>query len=262
MFFKNRGGRLKKIYVQVGDEVEKDEIIAELDSGDLKNQLKAQKIQLKKAELRRDQIRANKGDKYEKAMSEYDVELAKLACQSMEEELEECELRANMAGHVSYVDYNLREGDYVNAFQSLVRIADPKNLQLQLSGSLISNFRLGMEAQIIVDKRNYQGTVVMTPGDVPQDTPENLKEIVRIDLSDPPSDLKMGGNGQVNLVLDRREDTIVVPRNLVRNYMGRKYVLILEDGLKKERDVEIGLETSTEVEVVKGLEEGEVIILR
>ena len=36
MFFKNRGGRLKKVYVKVGDIVEKGDLLAELDSGDLK----------------------------------------------------------------------------------------------------------------------------------------------------------------------------------------------------------------------------------
>src|SRR5690606_28641602 len=37
MFFKHRGGRLKKIHVKVGDYVEKGQLIAELDSADLEN---------------------------------------------------------------------------------------------------------------------------------------------------------------------------------------------------------------------------------
>ena len=84
MFFKNRGGRLKKVYVKVGDIVEKGDLLAELDSGDLENQIKQQKIHLKKAETRRNQVRANSGDKYERAMAQYDVELAKLSLENLQ----------------------------------------------------------------------------------------------------------------------------------------------------------------------------------
>ena len=44
--------------------------------------------------------------------------------------------------------------------------------------------------------------------------------------------------------------------------MGRKYVNVLENGLNNERDVRIGVETATEVEILEGIEEGEEIILR
>ncbi|HZJ56859.1 MAG TPA: efflux RND transporter periplasmic adaptor subunit [Clostridia bacterium] len=262
MFFKNRGGRLKKVYVKVGDTVEKGELIAELDSGDLENQIKQQKIHLKKAETRRNQVRTYSEDKYERTMAQYDVDLAKLSYENLQRELNESKLTADMSGHVVYVDYNVREGDYINAYQPLVRVADPDRLQLQISGSNTSDFKLGMEADVIIKKKTYPGTVVMTPADLPLDTPDNLKDIVRIDTPDLPDDVKMGDNAQISLILDRREDVIIVPRNLVRNYMGRKYVLVLEDDLKKERDVEIGLETPTETEIMKGLEEGELIIIR
>ena len=167
-----------------------------------------------------------------------------------------------MAGHVVYLDYNVREGDYINAYQPLVRIADPNKLQLQISGAKSSDFKLGMEADVIINKKSYQGTVVMTPADMPHDTPEELRDVVHIDVPDLPEGVKMGDHAQISLILDRREDVIVLPRNLVRNYMGRRYVLVLEDGLKKERDVEIGLETPTEMEIMKGLEEGELIIIK
>ncbi len=262
MFFRHRGGRLKAVHVKVGDQVEKGQLIAELDSGDLENQIKQQEIHLKKAQTRLSQVRAYNGDKYERQMAQYDVELAKLTLENLKRELNESKLIADMTGNIVYVDYNIREGDYINAYQPLIRIADPTQLQLAVTGSNITDFKLGMEADVTVNKNTYTGTVVMTPADMPLETPENLRNVVQIDVPDLADDVKMGDNAQVSLILDRREDVIVVPRNLVRNYMGRKYILVFEDGLKKERDVEIGLETPTETEIVKGLEEGELIIIR
>lgn len=262
MFFKHRGGRLKDIHVSVGDYVERGQVIAELDTENLENQIAQQKIHLKKAETRLSQVRAHSGDKYELSMAQYDVELAKLALNNLQRQLDECKLVADMSGNVVYINYNANIGDYVDAYQPMVRIADPTQLQLQVSGSNTSEYSLGMEAEVTVNKKAYTGKVVMTPADVPLDVPEDQRNIVRIDVEDLSEDVKVGAMGQVNLILDRREDVIVVPRNLVRNYMGRKYVLVLDDGLKKEKDVEVGLETPTESEIIKGLEEGEQIVIR
>jgi hypothetical protein len=49
-------------------------------------------------------------------------------------------------------------------------------------------------------------------------------------------------------------------KTLIKNYSGRNYVVLLEDGMRVERDVEIGLETGTDVEIVSGLEPGEQVI--
>ena len=41
---------------------------------------------------------------------------------------------------------------------------------------------------------------------------------------------------------------------------GRRYVNVLEDGVRVEKDVEIGLQTDTEAEIINGLEEGDLVI--
>ncbi|MFW5684405.1 MAG: efflux transporter periplasmic adaptor subunit, partial [Spirochaetota bacterium] len=64
------------------------------------------------------------------------------------------------------------------------------------------------------------------------------------------------------LVLAEREDVLVLPKRAVQRYATRRYVHVLVNGVRVERDVEIGLETATEVEIVRGLEEGEEVVLR
>ncbi|MFY9175778.1 MAG: efflux RND transporter periplasmic adaptor subunit [Caldicoprobacterales bacterium] len=262
MFFRNRGGRLKEIHVKEGEFVEKGQLIAELDSGDLENQVKMQEIHLKKAQTRLSQVKSYSDDKYERRMAQYDVDLAKLTLDNLKRELNECKLTADISGNVVYIDHNVNQGDYVNAYHPLIRIADPTQLQLQVTGTNIGDFKLGMETEVTINKQTYTGKVVMTPAEVPIDVPDELREVVRIDVENIPEDVELGDTAQVNLILDRREDVIVIPRNLVRNYMGRKYVLVLENGLKVEKDVEVGLETPTQVEIKKGLEEGELLIVR
>ena len=97
---------------------------------------------------------------------------------------------------------------------------------------------------------------------MPPDGDENLKNLVGIEVEDLPEEVEMGTNAQITLILEQSYDTIIVPKQAVRNYMGRKYVNVLENGLNNERDVRIGVETATEVEILEGIEEGEEIILR
>lgn len=84
LFFKSRGGRLKGIYVKLGDEIKEGDIIAELDTGDLKNQIEVQKINLKKARTRYNQVKAQGGDEYSRQLAWYDVELASLQLENLE----------------------------------------------------------------------------------------------------------------------------------------------------------------------------------
>ena len=55
---------------------------------------------------------------------------------------------------------------------------------------------------------------------------------------------------------------IVVPKTAITKYLGGYYASVMnEDGLRSERDVEVGVESSTHYEIVAGLEEGETLII-
>ncbi|MNI96739.1 hypothetical protein D3C73_1552570 [compost metagenome] len=54
---------------------------------------------------------------------------------------------------------------------------------------------------------------------------------------------------------------LIIPKVGLRSYMGRDYVQVLEGESRKEIDVEKGIVSSTEVEIRKGLKEGQKVIL-
>ena len=261
-FFEARGGRLKEIFVRQGDEIKKGDLLVELYTDDIEIEIERQELNLKKVRLSYNQLKAANASSYDLNKASIDIQLAKLSLESLERQKEQTQLHSDVDGVVTYMDTRLQPGDMIGTFQNIIRVANPKELYLTYSGSNTSNFAMNAAVDVNIDKISYKGRVISTPSSVPPDGDEALKDIVAIEVTDLPEDVVMGETAQISLILERSEDTIIVPKQAVRNYMGRKYVNILEDGLNNERDVEIGVETATESEILKGVEEGEEIILR
>jgi RND family efflux transporter MFP subunit len=262
MFFEARGGRLKEIHVKLGDEVKKGDLLAELYTDDIESQIKQQELALRKTQITYNQLKDSNGDKYDLEKASIDIEIARMKLNELREERDQSLLVTDVDGTVTYVDTRLGPGDNVSAFQNIMRIANPSNLYLAYSGSNLSSFTMGAKVDVTIGDKVYGGEVISTPANVPPDGDENLKNYVGITVKELPGDVKMGDNAQVSLILEESKNAIILPKQAVRNYMGRKYVNVLENGLNNERDVEIGVETATEVEIRKGVEEGEEIILR
>ena len=66
----------------------------------------------------------------------------------------------------------------------------------------------------------------------------------------------------LQVLLERKEDIITLPLRYVSSYSARRYVRVLnEDGDPEERDVKLGIQSNNVVEIVSGLEAGEVIVI-
>ncbi len=262
VYFSARGGRLKAIHVKQGDKVKKGDLLAELYTDEVESQIQQQELLLRKAQITYQQKKDSGADKYELEKASIDSKIAELQLKGLKKQKEQSRLISDAEGTVTYVDTNIGPGDNVNAFQNLVRIANPRDLYLAYSGTDLSSFPMGAKVDVTIDDKVYEGQVISTPANVPSDAEESLKEQIGISVKDLPKDVEMGDDAKIALILDESKGAIVLPKQAVRNYMGRKYVNILEDGLNNERDVETGIETATEVEIRKGVEEGEEIILR
>ena len=79
-------------------------------------------------------------------------------------------------------------------------------------------------------------------------------------MNNPPKDAVIGGTVFISFVVEKRENVLVLSKDMLHNNNGSNYVLMLEKGLKVQRNVELGLENGTEAEITKGLVEGEKVI--
>lgn len=265
--FKESGGRMKGIYAVVGQEVKAGELVAELETGDLEHLVSMHQLNVERAQLLLQQARENNAGKIDLRLREIDLEREQKTLKLMQERLSKSQLYAQSSGVVTFVE-NMKAGDYVNAFQSIVTIADTKSIQLtyvSADAKELNMLEVGMPASIRYKGVEYEGKVLQTPSSVPigadpAKTERNAATII-LGIDNPPDDVQVGHSAEILIQLQKREEILLLPRSAIRSYMGRNYVQVAEGERRKEVDVEVGLTTPTEVEIVKGLEEGQQVIL-
>ena len=266
VFFRYSGGRLNKIYFKYGDEVKKGDLIAELEGGAIADNIALQQLVVRRAQLNYDKVNTQAelnggGSKYELELAGIELEMEKMKLSNLYKELDKSKLISEISGKVVYIK-DIQQGDFVNAYDVIVTVADPKALQLMYSEDKVSDFRNGMKVDVVIDDVHFTGEVAATPLDAPLNADDETKKSIRIKVDKLPDSIQLGDDASFSLTLEKKENIIILPRHTINNFIGRKFVNVLVDGIREERDVELGIQTDTEVEIVKGLEAGELVIVR
>ncbi|NLO81715.1 MAG: efflux RND transporter periplasmic adaptor subunit [Clostridiales bacterium] len=275
LFYKT-DGRLKEINVKVGDSVKKGDILVSLDAEDLETAIKQQEFALEKIKLtinhfKNQERKILKQDpNADTSDLKYQINLNQIERKSIEYTLNKLKERMNNTKLVSPIDgrvvfvADLSEGDVVRPYQKIVTVADPNNLELVMEYKQNSPTAIvtGMKAEIEINDEIYAGEVIGTPADIPEGTDDRYKNLLILSIEEQPEGIKVGDMASVSIIIQKKDNVIKIPKQAVREYLGRKYVQILEGEVKKEVDIEVGIESATEVEVIKGLEEGQQVILR
>jgi membrane fusion protein, macrolide-specific efflux system len=262
------GGRLKKIHVVEGDTVKEGQTLVEIETGNLLFDIEQLQYDLKKAELRLAQLKEQSADKYSIQIGELDVKSLELRLYQLNQQQAKSKIVSPIDGIVTYVT-EIKQGEVIGAYESVIQVADTNDLQVlytAMSGSDLADVKIGMEASATIGKNQVKGEVVQTPGDVPFDVYEQNPDLygksLMANLEKVPKDAKVGGIVDIEIITAKKSDTLIIPKNALRTAMGRNYVQVLLDNTKRELDIEVGIVSSTEVEVLKGLKEGDIIIVK
>jgi RND family efflux transporter MFP subunit len=87
---------------------------------------------------------------------------------------------------------------------------------------------------------------------------------VTIGLDKAPEGMKPGMSADIVIKTNSKDNVLIVPEEAIMINDARNFVEVFVDGKIEEKDVEVGLEGTSDdmVEIISGLEEGEKVILR
>ncbi|UCC72792.1 MAG: efflux RND transporter periplasmic adaptor subunit [Gemmatimonadota bacterium] len=125
----------------------------------------------------------------------------------------------------------------------------------RLSEGMIVQFKIGALPQAEV-------TGTLTKISLKARTEDNSTVFpIEISLDDSDVVLRAGYSANADVIIDRREDVLMIPERLV-TFSGdtAKVTVLLEDGTQEERIIEVGLSDAINIEVLSGLEVGDKVV--
>lgn len=170
----------------------------------------------------------------------------------LEDELGKMTVLAPVSGTVAEV--LAFPDDVVGARSAVARLlSDQRIVEASLSEEDFSGVKAGQSATVrflSYGSRLFSAEVAKV---LPAADPETQRYTVHLEVEMPPELMVPGITGEVSIVLDERDDALLVPR---RALVGRN-VFVVRDGLADLRQVKTGFISLNTVEVLEGLDEGD-----
>lgn len=271
----NETFRIKKVYVEQGQQVKQGDLLAELETRDLDLKVEKSANQLKIDEYQLIQKLREEVNTIEEQMELEQVKAAfrdkQIEHEKLVRQLQNSRVVAPIDGTVFQVYYS--SGDQVKAYDPVVLIIDTKDLVVGISITETEqkSLTLGQAVSVEISGKTYQGKIEKFPsGKKETNDPWNpnfrpkdeRNDKVLISVEGLPAEIQRGTTANGTIVLQEKKDVIKIPLSFLHTYGERNYVIVTDDQGKREVDVELGLRSAREVEIVEGVEAGVTIIGR
>ncbi|HUF29586.1 MAG TPA: efflux RND transporter periplasmic adaptor subunit [Gemmatimonadaceae bacterium] len=237
-------GLITQMSVETGDDVRPGDLLVQVDTRDVRNQHDQASADLRAAEARGEVVAAQRkrsddlyaqriitAQEYEAAQLEYANAQAQLvrsraSLDLAQQRLEDATVRAPVVGTI--IEKTVSVGQVITSATgafgggtTLLKMADLSKVRVRalVNETDIGSVRAGLPATVVVDAypdRPFRGTVEkIEPQAVVQQSVTMFPVLVSIDNVE--GLLKPGMNGEVSVLIDRRDMVVAVPNDAVRS---------------------------------------------
>ena len=286
LFFDINNCSLKGIYVEDDDEVEKGQLLAELDTSNLEDRLAGKQIDLEKLQLNISKIQneaaiENIDHSVELENLDLDMKAIKLDMKHLRDLISRAQLVAPYAGKVTEVK-DIQPGMIIQAYDGLMTISKTGSILLQSvvlnpydsSGVNLSNIAKGMKVEIIYGSNTARTMIPATITEIINTDPGVQEDPNRVLSLPAPFRLiiKPDGENADLLSIDRTvtlsintgvlEDAVVLPKTALSGLDNIKMVKVMKGEKIITRKVTISYVYDDDkiVVITNGLRPGEQVV--
>jgi len=269
--FPRSNGYVKSWKVDIGDNVQAGQLLAEISTPEVDQQLAQSRAQEEIAKVTadrwRDLVQKNVVSKQEYDQNEKAYEAAQANLQQLEKIQGFQQIVAPFAGKIAA--RNIDVGTLVTAgtgnsgtpLFSLVQ-SDPLRVYVFLPQANAAQVREGLTAKILLQEfpgREFDGTVTRTAGAI---DPTSRTMQVEVQVPNHDGTLYAGMYGQVKFLLPDDNAPIVVPANaFVFRAQGPQVVTVTGDNRIHWQKISVGRDFGTQMEVLDGLKENTKVVM-
>lgn len=275
-------GYLKNWFVDIGTDVTNGQLLAEIDTPEVNEQLAQARAELAQAEATltlakttsdrwtellktasvSEQETAEKTADY--ALKKADVEAAQANVQRLEELKNFSRVTAPFAGTVTVRNTDI--GQLINAGSGpeLFRLAqtDPLRIYVRVPQTMISAITPGQHAELIFQERageNFTATVMRTAGAVDADSRTLL---VELQVPNPHNEILAGSYAQVRFNEAADTHGLMLSDNaLIFRAQGMQVALVGDDNKVQLRPVKVGRDYGNTIEILNGIKATDRVII-
>lgn len=257
-------GRVASIRFREGEAVKAGDVLVELDATMLQAELDKVRsdVALAQANQERALTLAKQGSGTHRARDEaqaaYQAARANLAL--AEARLDKATLKAPLSGVVGL--RTVSAGAYVTPGERLVELVqvDPLKVDFRVPELEVAQLRVGQPILVAADAvpgQSFQGKVYAIDPIVDV----NGRAIrLRAQVPNPDGKLSPGFFARIRIVVEQRQDAVLVPESAIFPLGGKTLVYRLVDGRAVQTEVVLGQRRPGQVEVRKGLAAGDTVI--
>ena len=254
---------------KLGDKVKKGALIVRIEDKAYENSIsiETKRLNLELAE----QEQAKTKSLYDKGgatltevkNSEVKIMNSRLDYENAEMNLEKMNIRAPFDGVIVNLPHFSAEAK-VNSGTSVVTIMDYSSmlLEINLPESAINEVKVGQKAWIThytLPKDTIIGEITELSPAISSETRTFKGKLV---INNKDLLIRPGMFVKADIVTENHSSTMVIPKNIVRNERNRRIVFVVDQGIAKAKNIKLGLEDKTSVEVLSGLDKDDQLVVR
>jgi RND family efflux transporter MFP subunit len=271
-------GRVIEVLADIGDEVNKGQVLAKINPEKYRLQLaqsKAemarlsallinQELDLKRAEeLFKDSLVS--AEMIDRSRAEYSalkeqINAAEAQLSNSNRLIEETEIKAPIKSKVSAK--NIDVGDFVQTGIIVYELVDTNNLRVALSFPEYLNLKLKKGLDVyLTTPTSIDQLIETTIKDIKPDVNSNSRSITAIVDFENPGSWVPGASTQATITLSTIKNALVLPQlSVVRRSIGNVVFLVNENRVV-QRSVSTGLQKNGLVQIISGLKKGDIVAL-
>jgi len=222
--------------------------------------LKAAQAQYTNDQIALEQAQKNLNTKLSVAQAQIDD--AQVNLDQANRNLDKARIIAPFDGIVAAVNYSVGDS---SGSSTAVTVVDLSNLQIKVTIAEVDlpRVKVGDTAQLTFDALsgatyNAKVTAISPAGTVTQGV---VNYPVILVLTDADNAIKPGMTANLTIEVERRDNVLLIPTRAVRTQGNQKIVTVQLKGQSLQTPVTTGLSNDTSVEIISGLQEGDVVVV-
>ncbi len=193
----------------------------------------------------------------EKENLQLEVDIQKKQLQSLKKQMDQCVIRAPRAGVVTWINENI--GQQVQDGDPLVRVANLDNYRVEASCAdrFADKLHPGQKVIVRINGQDLKGEIAYL---MPTAENNTISFSIQLVEAEHPS-LRPNQTVEVFVVMRESLQAIQLPNGPAFTGANQQEVFVVEGNIASKRTVEIGLSNTDRIEITKGLNPGERVIV-